>query len=857
MRLTGKQHQQLVDALLDGFELSSFAQMVRAYLDVRLDKIIASNDNFETVVSKTVGWAEKSDRVNDLIAGAKTANPTNRAIENLPDSYDQPTSQPSNQQTTLIANAPYGLDSAIVGREDELALLDDWYLHDIQHPLLAVIGLGGMGKSALTWHWIQRLQADGHAPPLIVWWAFYETDGTPDKLMADVLTHFGDDPKQFASLRQAINRFMQHLRRTKALVVLDGAERLLRAYHGMGAAYQGDDEQTADPHVRARARECVDPVVGVLLQWLADPTLTQAKTVVTSRLFPLELAGRGGTGLRGVRRHDLTGLSNEATYHLFRGLGVQATRADVRAVCEPLGYHPLSLHLLARYVAYDPQAPNDLRAAVDYDPVPDMLGKRTQVLQRAYDNLPQRIRLLLSRLAALRSSATWDVISAITDNDKHLRDDLAFLEKRGLIQRTVHAKESALSSRPSSLSTSYDLHPIVRKYAYARLANPAATHAQLASYFNDVPRPEQVRSIADLQPTIELYHHLVRAKKFDEAWVLFRDRLWHKVYYQLGQYQLQIECLLALFSKGSKHLPDLSDESHQAHACNELANSYSLSGQPAAAIPLFEQHNAIREKQDDNRNLAVGLGNLASRYREVGALAGAAENLRRSIALCRESEDRFSEAVGHRDLGRLLASTGEWAAVAEALDTALELFSAENHLQMHGVTWAGRAEAALLQGQADTAAEAAREAYQIATSRRNERDRIRSEWLMGWAALAQQQFDDAQHHLDTALRRCRAINMVDHEPKILLAHARLAAVRSEPQQALDFLQEAQTIAERAGYVLDLADIHNLRAQRARDSGDHTLARRHAQAARDYAWCDGPPYAYQVALDEAERLLGIL
>lgn len=87
MRLTGQQHQQLVDALLDGFDLNSFAQMVRAYLDVRLDKIIASNDNFETVVSKTVGWAEKSDRVNDLIAGAKAANPTNRTIENLPDHF--------------------------------------------------------------------------------------------------------------------------------------------------------------------------------------------------------------------------------------------------------------------------------------------------------------------------------------------------------------------------------------------------------------------------------------------------------------------------------------------------------------------------------------------------------------------------------------------------------------------------------------------------------------------------------------------------------------------------------------------------------------------------------------------------
>ncbi|MCO5195907.1 MAG: hypothetical protein M9930_21825, partial [Anaerolineae bacterium] len=722
--------------------------------------------------------------------------------------------------------------------------------------LLAVIGLGGMGKSALTWHWVQRLQADGHAPPLIVWWAFYEADGTPDKLMADVLTHFGDDPKQFASLRQAINRFMQHLRRTKALVVLDGAERLLRAYHGMGAAYQGDDEQTADPHVRAKARECVDPVAGALLQWLADPTLTQAKTVVTSRLFPLELAGRGGTGLRGVRRHDLTGLSNEATYHLFRGLGVQATRADVRAVCEPLGYHPLSLHLLARYVAYDPQAPNDLRAAVDYDPVPDMLGKRTQVLQRAYDNLPQRIQLLLSRLAALRSSATWEVISSVMGSGKRVRDDLALLEKRGLIQRTVRTEDG-------KTTTLYDLHPIVRKYAYARLANPAATHEQLASYFNDVPQPDQVRSMADLQPTIELYHHLARAEQYDEACDLFYDRLATPLYYQLGAYQTCIELLHVLFPDGEDQLPRLSNERDQGWTLNALANSYSLSGQPAAAIPLFEQHNAIREKQDDKRNLAVGLGAIASVAQMLtGMLAGAAENLQRSIALCREIEDREKEGTGHYELGRVLALSGQWTQGEEEFSQGLEIKKETRHLQAQGIVWAYRAEAALLQGQADTAAEAAREALRLAdedarTRYPHERDYVECYWLLGWAALAQQQFDDAQRHLDTALRRCRAINMVDHEPRILLAHARLAVARAKPQQALDFLQEAQTIAERAGYVLDLADIHNLRAQLARDSGDRTLARRHAQLARDYAWCDGPPYAYQVALDEAERLLGIL
>ena len=96
--------------------------------------------------------------------------------------------------------------------------------------------------------------------------------------------------------------------------------------------------------------------------------------------------------------------------------------------CEPLGYHPLSLHLLARYVAYDPQAPNDLRAAVDYDPCRICWASGRRYCSAPRQSAAAHPIMLLSRLAALRSSATWDVISAITDNDKHLRDDLAFLE---------------------------------------------------------------------------------------------------------------------------------------------------------------------------------------------------------------------------------------------------------------------------------------------------------------------------------------------------------------------------------------------------------------------------------------------
>ncbi|MCA9967954.1 MAG: tetratricopeptide repeat protein, partial [Anaerolineales bacterium] len=249
-----------------------------------------------------------------------------------------------------------------------------------------------------------------------------------------------------------------------------------------------------------------------------------------------------------------------------------------------------------------------------------------------------------------------------------LDETLHLLEQRGLLQR---ATQLATNNQPPT--TSFDLHPIARRYAYERLADRVAVHVQLIVYFGAVPKLQKINSLADLAPAIELYHHLTRAERYDDAWVLFRDRLHNAMYYQLGAYQQMIELLQALFLDGEDKPPRLSKESDQAWALAAFGNSYR---RPSAAVPLFQQAVDIYEKQGDKKGTAVNLDNLAIAQIQIGALAAAADNLRRSIALCQEIEDRFQEAIGHREYGRLLAICGNWAKSAAELDSALELFTA-------------------------------------------------------------------------------------------------------------------------------------------------------------------------------------
>ena len=50
---------------------------------------------------------------------------------------------------------PYPIQSGFTGRVAERKMLTSW-LHSGRQPILALIAIGGMGKSALSWAWLQR-----------------------------------------------------------------------------------------------------------------------------------------------------------------------------------------------------------------------------------------------------------------------------------------------------------------------------------------------------------------------------------------------------------------------------------------------------------------------------------------------------------------------------------------------------------------------------------------------------------------------------------------------------------------------------------------------------------------------------
>ena len=560
---------------------------------------------------------------------------------------------------------PYPLQPNFTGRIAERKWLTEWFTAD-SRPVCVVEAIGGMGKSALAWFWLHadvlgkppagypeagrenlRVPED-RRPEGVLFWSFYERDAHFGAFLDRASRYVGSKKGSTAdtSDREKLDIVLRELEQRRILLILDGFERELRDYAGYRAPYQGDEGGGED------GNDCVDPRATEFLQSAAALALA-GRVLLTSRLFPNELSD-----LAGCRHERLENFSRDDVVNFFEATGVKGTRAEIAQAVSPYGGHPLSVSLLARAIVTDRRMKGDIKASGRHTVLDKLKGKQGHdILAVAYDEMSDEHRELLSRIAAFRSPMDYGALGAVaTQKGAKLDEALDEFEKRGLLLRNPDGDR-------------YDLHPIVRQFAYDRLADKAGVHGRLREYFEARPAPERVETLADLTPTIELYWHTVGAGRLDAARELYRDRL-DPLYFRFGAYEKIIELLRALFPEGEERPPRLASESAQAWTLNELANSYSLSGQPRRAVPLIEMHNELREKAADKTNLAIGLGNLAFHHIQLGRLETAEGGLRRRIDLCRESESEFKEAIGHQELGRLLAYEGRFAEAEHELDAS-------------------------------------------------------------------------------------------------------------------------------------------------------------------------------------------
>ncbi len=353
--------------------------------------------------------------------------------------------------------------STFFGRTEECEMLQRCILSENCH-LIAVLGMGGIGKTSLATKVARDLQGNVD----YIFWRSLRNAPPLDKLLTDMVAFLTDQ----TVLDGSLDGLLEQLRSHRCLIILDNAETLFQP--GLTGHYRPGYEGYGD-----------------LFRTLGE-TAHQSCLLLTSREKPPEVAALEGIEL-GVKTHQLQG-SLDVSMALIQAKGLTGTPEEQHQLCEQYGCSPLALKIVATSIQdlFDGQ-------------IAEFLQERTTSfngIRRLLDQHWQRLSLIeRSILQWLAINRTWtsvsdlhqDMVPAVARAD--LLEALESLSWRSLVERRGRG---------------YSLQPVVLEYVTDNL---------IGRVFQELAGGLESRTCSDCSLPILCSHALIKttAKDFVRA----------------------------------------------------------------------------------------------------------------------------------------------------------------------------------------------------------------------------------------------------------------------------------------------------------------------------------------------------
>ncbi len=792
----------------------------------------------------------------------------------------------------FYADPWYTLTTDFVGRRDELRKLEAWA--DSDDPMMIVEAIGGMGKSAVTWQWVREYALKQRNYDGVMWWSFYESGATMKAFVRHALAYITrqnpDDLKK-NDLRENFKQLQRELNTGRYLLVLDGLERVLVAYHRWNAAQMRDDSvEDAEAIIKDRdIRACTDPKDDDILTGLL--ACRKTKVLLSSRLLPLALEDRMGVEKKGVQHIHLNGLHPDDALALVQYAKVRVDNVpQFQQFMKQFGYHSLLVKLVAGRVNKFRRGRGDFDAWYDLEgrhlTVADFDVKQSQthVLQYALDGLDAAQMHFLSQVAAFGDALPYETLTifnpfAQTAPEPPVRysflgtttynwEDETYLAEKAEYEKYQKSNEyrKALSQFDELLTEleergllrwdrekdTYDMHPVVRGYAFARLEGEAktTTFERIRDYFEAQPGDdiENAQEVDDLANTIAIYRALLGAGKHDDAAEFFINRLNVKLGQNIAAYYTVIELLTPLFTEGTDQPPPLASTHRQSSITTTLASMYSYIGRTEEALALRGLTLKLNIDNDDLPNLIVGLLNYANSLRDDKQLALSQRVLETALALSEATENTNMIASSRLRMLGHYKDTGQWEE-AEAVYAALQ----EN--PPREVFWQSvfeRFYAEMLVQRGMDASTALGKAETLSLKGNNALGYRQIKGLRGEVALQQGDYLAAVRWFEEALSDARKHGSADAST-FLGRLARTYALQDHRHKALSYIEEA--LAQPVND--EIHDMYCSVAEAYLALGMKTEATEYADKAYRVAWADGAPFSWWRALERAKKVLDAL
>jgi WD40 repeat protein/transcriptional regulator with XRE-family HTH domain len=387
----------------------------------------------------------------------------------------------STDQTTTVSSKPQNLwredwgDALYVenfyGRERELDELEHRIL-DEHYRLVAMLGIGGVGKTALAVKLAERVAGKFD----FVFWRSLQNAPSLDEILQNCI-QFLSNQEQIelpSEVDKRILLLIQYLRDRRCLIVLDNFDAVLQSGHHAGSYRDGYESY------------------GRLIRQVGQAN-HQSCLLLTSRAKPKEIAFLGG-GRSLIQTLQLGGLDLAAGQELLEDKGVFGTDESYGTLIRLYSGNPLALQIIS-------------------DPIRDMFGgdiseflKEGEIvfgdiqdlLERQFAPLPEVEQEILFWLAIERE--------AVSLNDLH--KDMVSPVPRGAVLEALDAllRLSLIESTGKAL---FILQPVVMEYLInkfiGRIDEELETetmhlfmkHALIKAEAKDYVRESQVRLILE------------------------------------------------------------------------------------------------------------------------------------------------------------------------------------------------------------------------------------------------------------------------------------------------------------------------------------------------------------------------
>jgi hypothetical protein len=383
--------------------------------------------------------------------------------------------------------------------------------------VVAFVGPGGQGKTAIVQHWLEQMSAAPFAPDAVFLWSFYR--GKDADLCLRELYAYAERLPQVpdVSASYCVDHLLPVLRRERWALVFDGAE---VAQYDNGPWFG----RFVHPELSRLLEECASgPLPGVI--------------VVTTR-FPLPELER--------RKHatlvQLRGLDPLSARQLLGSLGVVGAEAELDEAALSCGYHAKAVELLGTYLVrfhagaawkqrdlpeatLSPEATDEehrvahiltaFRAALSPE-AQDIIALAT-----AFRDPPTETRLLqylVSSPVRTLLHNTWDrTYPPFGERPRGwLEGQVQELIALRLLERVASASSDPKSQeRPEVI----DAHPLVRR-AFEHVLGPVgrrhSAHAR-AGFLRGRPDRRRPATLEEAREEVELFHAYCDAGLWNEA----------------------------------------------------------------------------------------------------------------------------------------------------------------------------------------------------------------------------------------------------------------------------------------------------------------------------------------------------